>query len=82
MKMLLKSEICGSVNSAQCALIDWKLFDKSNFAATVHAQRMNTSHNSKICPKTREKKKKKKKKNTNADANTGPKRSLRLKWMG
>ena len=59
MKKLLKSEICGSINSALCALIGWKLFCKSNFAATVHAQYMNSSRNSKICPKTREKKKKK-----------------------
>ena len=73
MKKLLKSEICGSVNSARCALIGWKLFDKSNFAATVYAQYMNSSHNSKICPKTCEKKKKKEQKNANADANAGPK---------
>ena len=43
MKKLWKSEICGSVNSARCTLITWKSFDKSNFAATVHAQCMNSS---------------------------------------
>ena len=69
MKMLLKSEICGSVNSARCTLIDWKFFDKSNFVPTVHAQCMNNSHNSKICPKTRKKKEKEKRKR-------GPKRNL------
>ena len=36
-KKLLKSEICGSVNNVRYALIDWKLPDKSNFAAIVHA---------------------------------------------
>ena len=71
MKKLLKSEICGSVKSARCALIGCKSFDKSNFAATVHAQCINSSRNSKICPKTRGNKKKKK----NANANTGPKRT-------
>ena len=75
MKKLQKSEICGSVDSARCALIGWKLFDKLNFAATVHAQYINSSHNSKICPKTREKKKKKK---ANADATTRPKCSPSL----
>ena len=61
MKKLLKNKICGSVNSAQYALIGWKLFYKSNFAATIHAQCINSSHNSKICPKTREKKRRTKK---------------------
>ena len=36
MKKLLKSEICGSVNSARCVLIGWEEGEKSNFAATVH----------------------------------------------
>ena len=72
MKMLLKSEICESVNSARCTLIDWKFFDKSNFVATVHAQCMNSSHNSKICPKMREKKEKKEKEKRKR----GPKRNL------
>ena len=62
MKKLLKSEIRGSVNSAQCELIVWKLFDKSNFVATVYAPCMNSSRNSKICPKIREKKRTKQKK--------------------
>ena len=84
MKKLLKNKICGSVNSAQYALIGWKLFYKSNFAATIHAQCINSSHNSKICPKTREKKKEQK--NTNANTNTSakPKRTLSdefLIWM-
>ena len=65
MKKLLKSEICGFVNSARCALIGWKLFDKSNFAAIVHIQCINSNRNSKICPKTR---KKKKQKNANVNA--------------
>ena len=52
MKKFLKSEIYGSVNSAQCALIGWKEREKSNFAATVHAQCMNSSR------KSHEKKKK------------------------
>ena len=59
------------VNSARYALIGWKLFDKSNFAATIYAQFMNSSHNSKIYFKTHEKKKTKK----NANAGTGPKRT-------
>ena len=58
MKKLLKSKIYESVNSAWCALIGWKLFDKLNFAATVYAQCINNNRNSKICPKPREKKKK------------------------
>ena len=58
MKKLLKSEICGSVNSARCALIGWKLFDKSKFVATVYEQCMNSSCNS---LKTREKKMEKRK---------------------
>ena len=33
---VLKSEICRSVNSTQCALIGWKKLEKSNFTATVH----------------------------------------------
>ena len=37
-----------------------KLFDKSNIAATVYVQCMNSIHNSKICPKMREKKKNRK----------------------
>ena len=81
MKKLLKSEICGSVNSAQCALIGWKLFDKSNCAATVHAQCMNNSRNSKICPKMRGKKKKKEKKNANVDVNVKPKRGPNVKML-
>ena len=36
MKKLLKSEICGSVNSIRCAVIGPKKFEKSKFAATVH----------------------------------------------
>ena len=60
MKKLLKSEIYESINNARCTLIGWKLFDKSNFAATIHVQYMNSSRNSKICPKMREKKKNKK----------------------
>ena len=52
------------------------MFDKSNFVATVHAQCMNSSRNSKICPKTREKKKELK--NANADANVEPKRTLNV----
>ena len=75
MKKLLKSEIRGSVNSAQCELIVWKLFDKSNFVATVYAQCMNNSRNSKICPKIREKKEQNRK-NANIDANAGPKHTL------
>ena len=77
MKKLLKSEICVSVNSARCTLIGCKLFDKSNFAATVYAQCMNSNCNSKICPKTR-KKKKKEQKNANADANARPKHTHRV----
>ena len=61
MKKLLKSKICKSVNSARCALIGWKLFDKLNFAATVYAQCINNDRNSKICLKTRIKKKKREK---------------------
>ena len=75
MKKLLKSEVCGFVNSARCALIGWKLFDKSNFAAIVHIQCINSNRNSKICPKTR---KKKKQKNANVNASVGPKRTLSL----
>ena len=56
----LKSEIYESVNNIRCALIDWKLFDKSNFTVTVYIQYINSSHNNKICLKMREKKKKKK----------------------
>ena len=77
MKKLWKSEIYGSVNSARCTLISWKSFDKSNFAATVHAQCMNSSRNSKTCPKTCEKKKKQEQKKVIASA--GPKRALGLK---
>ena len=59
----------------QCTVYtDWlKIFDKSNFVATVHAQCMNSSHNSKICPKTCEKKKEKKEKEKRK---RGPKRNL------
>ena len=81
MKKLLKNKICGSVNSAQYVLIGWKLFYKSNFAATIHAQCINSSHNSKICPETREKKKNKK---ANTNTLAGPKRTLSdgfLIWM-
>ena len=73
MKKLLKSEICVSVNSARYALISWKLFDKLNFAdfaATVYAQCINSNHNSKICPKTREKKKRKRKRISRTQTNT------------
>ena len=73
MKKLLKSEICGFVNSARYALIGWKWFDKSNFAATVYTQYMNSNRNNKICLKTR---KEKKKKRANAKASTRPKRTL------
>ena len=81
MKKLLKNKICGSVNSAQYVLIGWKLFYKSNFAATIHEQCINSSHNSKICPETREKKKNKK---ANTNTLAGPKRTLSdgfLIWM-
>ena len=78
MKKLLKSEICGSVNSTRCALIGWKLFHKSNFAATVHAQCMNNSHNSKICPKTREKKIEKCKRRTQTHTNISTKRASKM----
>ena len=67
----LKSDIYGSVNNIRCALIDWKLFDKSNFAVTVYTQYINSSHNSKICLKIW--KKKKKKKTEHKNANAGPK---------
>ena len=77
MKKLLKIEICGSVNSVQCALIGWKLFDKSNFAATVYAQCMNSICNGKFVPKRMKKKKKKEQKNADANTNAKPKRSLR-----
>ena len=50
-------EICGFINSTQCVLIDWNLFDKLNFTTIVHAQCINNSHNNKIYPKTHEKKK-------------------------
>ena len=46
MKKLLKSEIYRSVNSARCVLIGWEEGEKSNFAATVHAQYMNSSRKS------------------------------------
>ena len=59
MKKLLKSEICGSVNSARCVLIGCKEWEKSNFMATVHAQCMNSSYKS---HKRVQKKKKKNKK--------------------
>ena len=55
MKKLLKSEICGSINSKICAE-KWK---KSNFAATVHEQCMNSSRVdlSNACKKKKKKKK-------------------------
>ena len=57
MKKLLKSEICGSVNSARMHC-SWKTWSK--VAATVHEQCMNSS--SLWGGKTHAKKKKKKKK--------------------
>ena len=71
MKKLLKSEICGSMNSARCALIGWKKARKVKFCSycscTVHEQQPQVSQ-------TREKKKKKQK-NANANANVVPKHS-------
>ena len=59
-----KSEICGSLNSAWCVLNGWEEGEKSNFAATVHAQCMNSSHmnSSRKSLKRMQKKKKKRKK--------------------
>ena len=54
MKKLLKSEICGSVNSALGVLIGWEVGEKSNFAA---AQCMNNSRKSlKRVPQKKKKK--------------------------
>ena len=66
MKKLLKSEICGFMNSKICP----KKQKKSNFAATVYEQCMNSS---------RVQKKKKEQKTQNmrlGNANTLPKRTL------
>ena len=41
MKKLLKSEVCGSINSAQIHC-SWKTWSK--VAATVHKKCMNSSH--------------------------------------
>ena len=75
MKKLLKNEICGSVNSVQCALIGWKLFDKSNFAATVHTQCINSAVTVKFVPKRvkkkrTEKRKRKRKRRTQMHTNS------------
>ena len=76
MKKFLKSEIYGSVNSAQCALIGWKEREKSNFAATVHAQCMNSSR------KYHEKKKKEKRQTQTLGFSAQSKRSLSRKNWG
>ena len=52
MKKLLKSEICGSVNSAQMHCSPWK---SQHLRLLFNEQCMNNSH---ITPETREKKKK------------------------
>ena len=66
MKKLLKSEICGSVNSVRCALIDRKLPDNSNFAAIVHALVITV----KFVPKRVKKKEKKEKRKTQTQTQT------------
>ena len=60
MKKLLKSEICGSVNNVRYALIDWKLPDKSNFAAIFHALVITVKFVPKRVKKKKEKKEKRK----------------------
>ena len=61
MKKLLKSQIYGFMNSARCVLIGWEEGEKSNFAVTVYAQCMNSSHKPTNVCKNKIKKEKKKK---------------------
>ena len=69
MKKLLKSQIYGFMNSARCVLIGWEEGEKSNFAVTVYAQCMNSSH--KPTNVRKKKKKKEKKKEKRQKQNTG-----------
>ena len=62
MKKLLKSQIYGFMNSARCVLIGWEEGEKLNFAVTVYAQCMNSSHKPTNVCKNKIKKEKKKKK--------------------
>ena len=61
MKKLLKSQIYGFMNSARCVLIGWEEGEKLNFAVTVYAQCMNSSHKPTNVCKNKIKKENKKK---------------------
>ena len=74
MKKLFKSEICWSVNSAWCALINWNCLTSQTLRQLFMYSAWTVSVTVKFVPKCV--KKKKEQKNTNADANAGPKRSL------
>ena len=71
MKKLLKSEICGSVNSTRCVLIGWKKFEKSTLRLLFIEQCM-SSRNLKNAWK-----KKKGKTQTNVSILAESKRSFR-----
>ena len=61
----------GPVSSARDSLMCWNVAEKSNNAATVHEQCMNSSRNSEIFLLKRvQKKKKKKKENTKLKSQT------------
>ena len=57
MKKLLKSEICGSVNSTRCAVIGPKNLKSQSLRLLFIEQYMNSSRNTQNAPKRVEKKK-------------------------
>ena len=74
MKKLLKSEICGSINSTRCALIGRKSEKSQTLQLLFIEQCMNSSHKS----HKRVKKKKKKRKNVVADVSFQPNLNITL----
>ena len=67
MKKLLKSEICGFMNSTRCAVIGQKILKSQSLRLLFIEQYMNSSRNTQNALK-RVKKKKKKKNRQNANA--------------